>query len=197
MTVGRVALAGALALLVGACGSGSQFGGSSQGGTGNEGGGGFEGGGGGTGGGGALAGCPDGVTLRVAGVDPGAVTSLALSVGGVDAAYEEGGLPISVTGLDASPHDLLAASSSAIGVLHLGAQLWPYARISLTFSGGSAVLGEACGDLDLCTGPLTFHLDPGLVKPDRCHVVVTLDVGRSVAATAGGLVFLPQFRVVY
>lgn len=180
-----LALAGALALA--ACGSGNQWGGA-QGGSAGEGG----NGGGGNGG----APCPDGVTLRVVGMDPGMVTSLSLALGGITAAYD-GGATVAVTALP-GPVDV-GASADDVAVLHLASLTGDlgHPRVTLTFSGGSAFLGGAGGTLDLCTGPLSFPLDPLLVKHDTCDVVLRLDVARSVGTSAGGLWFLPQFRVTY
>ena len=68
--------------------------------------------------------------------------------------------------------------------------------ISAAHAAGTLVTG----DLDVCTGPIEFTFDPARVDPRRCHVVVELDVARSVqpALGAGGSPFLlPQFKVVY
>jgi hypothetical protein len=186
MRMRGVALAGTLALALAACGSKNEW-------APTTGGGGGEGGGGG----GQSGPCADGVTLKVVGIDPGTVTSLALTVGSVNAAYEAGG-SIAVTGLAAAPLKI-DADADAMAVLHLTGldTQWGHALVHVTFSQGTAFLGNVGGALDLCTAPLLLHVDPGLVHPDTCEAFLKIDVARSVAAGPFGLAFLPQYRVVY
>jgi hypothetical protein len=184
MRMRGVALAGTLALALAACGSKNQWA-PTTGGGGNE------------GGGGQSGPCPDGVTLKIVGIDPGSVTSLALTVGSVNAAYEAGG-SIAVTGVPTAPLTI-DAGADALAVLHLTGldTTWGHALVRVTFSQGTAFLGNVGGALDLCTAPLLLHVDPGLVKPETCEAFLDLDVSCSVVAGPFGLAFLPKYRVVY
>lgn len=181
MKMTGLALAGALALA--ACGGreGAATGAQTEGG--NE--------------GGPDAGpCADGVTLRMVGLDPGMVTSLALFGVGASAAFETGG-SIAVTAAYALPS--VDADPRTFAVLHLPKleTRWGHALVAVSYSWGSAQVGEVLGSLDACTAPLLLNVDPGLVKPDTCEVFVRLDVGRSIALGPAGLSFLPQFRIAY
>jgi hypothetical protein len=187
MRLRGVALAGTLALALAACGSKNEW-------APTTGGGGGEGGGGGGGQGGP---CPDGVALKVVGIDPGSVTSVSFVVLGVTAAYEAGG-PIALThvgavpSVDANPHPLAVLDLPGLKTD------WGHALVTLELSSLVARLHDLGGGIDLsCTAPLRLEIDPGLVKPDTCEVFLKLDVARSFAVGPQGLAFLPQYRVVY
>lgn len=140
--------------------------------------------------------CPDGVRIRLLGTTPRDVSSLQLHLGGMAAGCEQGG-PIAVSSLATAMLDLSTdAVGHDVGVIHLPKDGGPV-TVNLSFSEGTATLGELHGGLDVCSGPIAFSFDPSRVSRDRCLVMVLLDVGRSVVPTSSGLSFLPQLRIFF
>lgn len=183
-TWSRVALLGALAIGLAACGRGA---------------------GGGHGGLVAASGpgdCPKGVTIRLIGTNPGKVSSLVLQPGGAwatcapfapaCATTSQATSPIEVAS-DAVAHDLGTFEYPPAGFPPNGAP----ATLAVTFRGGTASVEGTTGPLGLCGPTVNLPFDPARVSRDRCSITILLDVGRSVVTTASGLEFVPQLRVFF
>jgi hypothetical protein len=136
------------------------------------------------------------VTIRLLGTNPRDVSSLRLGVESVTAACA--GERVEV--VDAPCGRTLDLSSDATAY-DLGRL--PFRRdgahvtVAVHVAGGSACKEGQVGDLGGCLAPITFELDPARVDHDRCHALILLDVGRSVANDGAGLVLLPNLRVFY
>lgn len=183
----------ALASMLVACGDGGDAVGSGSGGTpGDPPSGDPPGGGGGGGGGGdpALP-CSGLVMIRLRGSDPGALTGLRLGTG-VLAASADGALVVSRPG--SGSYELVGTDAHPLGqVAPAGAGS---VDVRLPLVSASAAWGGAGEDVTVCTPPLEFTFRPAAVDPERCHVVVELDLSRSVLRGATATL-LPQFKVVY
>ncbi len=109
------------------------------------------------------------------------------------------GSALAVTGATAGALDLVQANAYQLGMVT--APAGAIAATAVFPISAAHVTGTALtGDLDVCTAPIEFTFDPTRVRLPDCHVVVELDLARSVqpALCAGGSPFLlPQFRVVY
>lgn len=142
-------------------------------------------------------GCNGSVTVRLLGTNPGLEpTALHVEPGALQVAS---GAALVVTGATAGALDLAQPQAYRLGIVRPpdGATI---ATAVLPILAAHVAGTLVTGDLDVCTGPIAFTFDPARVDPRRCHVVVELDVARSVqpALAAGGSPFLlPQFRVVY
>jgi hypothetical protein len=159
--------------------------------------------GGGDGGGGGDAGtanptCDGNVTLRLLGRNVGVgVSALRIQTGALQVTS---GASLVVTGAAAGPFDLALEHAHRLGIVSPPAAA-RVVKAVLPISAAHVAGSTLTGDLDVCTtGPIEFTFDPGRVRPPACHVVVELDVARSVqgALGDGGSPFLlPQFKVVY
>lgn len=142
-------------------------------------------------------GCDGHVTVRLLGTNVGVdLTALHVEPGPLQVTS---GAALVVTGATAGALDLAQPQAYRLGIVAPpgGATA---ATAVLPISAAHAAGTLVTGDLDVCTGPIEFTFDPARVDPRRCHVVVELDVARSVqpALGAGGSPFLlPQFKVVY
>lgn len=141
--------------------------------------------------------CNGEVTLRIRGVDPGPVTAFHLAVSGASFALE-GAAP--VDGLGAQTLDLLSEQAWRLGTLPYpeGATL-AIATVGLAGGHATTTLGEVA--FGACLAPLRIPIDLSNVHPDRCHVVIHLDLAGSVVASAGtgagGATFIPNLAVFY
>jgi hypothetical protein len=142
-------------------------------------------------------GCDGHVTVRLLGTNVGVdLSALHVEPGALQVTS---GAALVVTGATAGALDLAQPQAYRLGIVTPpdGATA---ATAVLPISAAHAAGTLVTGDLDVCTGPIEFTFDPARVDPRRCHVVVELDVARSVqpALGAGGSPFLlPQFKVVY
>jgi hypothetical protein len=137
------------------------------------------------------------VTVRLLGTNAGiGISALEVEPGPLEVTS---GATLVVTGATAGALDLAQPQAYRLGIVTPPAgatAATAVIRISAAHVAGTLLTG----DLDVCTGPIAFTFDPARVDPRRCHVVVELDVARSVqpALGAGGSPFLlPQFKVVY
>lgn len=152
----------------------------------------------GDGGGGDTGTCNGNVTLRLLGKNVGVgVSALRLQPGTLQVTA---GAPLVVNGAAAGPLDLALEQAHRLGIVSPPAAARAVKAV-LPITAAQVAGAALTGDLDVCTtGPIEFTFDPGLVRPPGCHVVVELDVARSVepALGDGGSPFLlPQFKVVY
>jgi hypothetical protein len=155
-------------------------------------------GGGGDGGTTADPTCNGDVTLRLLGRNVGVgVSALRIQTGALQVTA---GAPLVVNGADTGPLDLALEHAHRLGIVSPPAAARAVKAV-LPISAAQVAGTALTGDLDVCTtSPIEFTFDPGLVRPPACHVVVELDVARSVQAALGdgGSPFLlPQFKVVY
>lgn len=132
------------------------------------------------------------VTLRLHGVDAGALTGFALETGAITA-DAGGALPVeqAATG----PFELVSDDAFKLGVIAPPAGAGTVS-VSLPLVAATVSGGTAPGALSTCTPPIEFAFDPAKVDPLRCHVVVELSAARSVVAGASPFV-LPQFKIRY
>lgn len=155
------------------------------------------GGGGDPGGGIATRPCNGQVTLRLLGVNPGPLTAFHLAVSGASFA-RDGAAP--VDGLGAQTLDLLSAHAWRLGTFSYpeGAMA---ALATVELAGGHATTAGGEVAFGQCLAPLRIPIDLSNVHPDRCHVVIHLDLSRSVMASAGtgagGLTFMPNLALFY
>ena len=146
----------------------------------------------------APARCDD-VTIRIEGTQHGGVTAFSLVLGGATAIRASDGTTLPVTGAPVGTSLDLSSDAAApvLGKfpLHDGDDAF---GVSLTFTAGAVELsGGGAGPLGLCTTPLAFHFDRARLSPERCQVLVLLDLGRSAVPDGTAVAFIPQFRVVY
>ncbi len=141
----------------------------------------------------AAAPCTGGVTVHLDGIDPGDVTSLEVGVASV-AFTGAGFLPLQADSTASGALDVAAACQD-LAVLALPQAGPVHGTISLGTT--HACVGGSCFDLDACTKPIAFQFDPAKVSPERCDVVVSLDLARSVYAAGDVRAFLPHFLVHY
>jgi hypothetical protein len=139
--------------------------------------------------------CPDGVRIMIRGTNAAAFQHFYVTAAGLEVG--SGGTAIPVA-LDAGgPLDLTAADNAfAIGTAAIPAgtspivATLPLATVQANLPGGRALL-------DLCTAPLRITFSADQVDATRCHVVVHLDLARSVGAQGSGGAFLPNFTVKF
>lgn len=138
--------------------------------------------------------CPDGVQIMVRGTDAGAFEHFFVTAAGLEVSTGAGAT-IPVTLEAAGPLDLTTSNHAfAVGTAAIPAgtsaivATLPFATVQANLASGSALL-------DLCTAPLRIAFSAGQVDPTRCHVVVHLDLARSVGMQGSGGAFLPNFTV--
>jgi hypothetical protein len=141
--------------------------------------------------------CGGHVTVRLLGTNAGTgISALSVEPGALEVTS---GSALVVTGATAGALDLVQAQAYRLGIVTPPAGAT--AATAVFPITAAHVAGTALtGDLEVCTAPVEFTFDPARVRPPACHVVVELDLARSVhpALCAGGSPFLlPQFRVVY
>ncbi len=146
----------------------------------------------------AVGPCNGRITVRLKGVDGGAFDAFAVDLGGVAVSVSGAALPFQPSA--AGTVDLLVAGAWRLGDFAWPADGTPVDAV-LTLTGGSAHLsgGATGGMIDACTAPLRFRIDPAQVDPTRCHAVVHLDLGASMAPFQGwhDLAFAPHFTIHY
>lgn len=142
-------------------------------------------------GGGGHEGCGGEVTVRLRGVGAGALGTFQLSLGPVEA---RAAVPLTLAdALPPGPIDLVLDHAYRLGIVTP-----PAGASSVHVTVPLVAASAALAPVDVCTAPIEFTFDPSRVDPDRCHVVVELDLGRSIQADApGGVALLPQFTVRY
>lgn len=133
----------------------------------------------------------DHVAIRVTGTSPGDVTELALVVEGLEATMGGARLPLHDAQLG-TPLSILG-NGPTIGVFDLPGDLGDLA-LRLWLGGGKAHKGTREGDLDRCTGPLSFRLERWHLVPGVCELQVEVNLERSVAMDGDGLAFVPHVR---
>lgn len=69
--------------------------------------------------------------------------------------------------------------------------------VQLHLAGGQVCEGDRCTPLQPCGAPLITVFDPAKVRADNCHVVIDLDLARSIQPVHGGLATLLQYRLGY
>lgn len=148
--------------------------------------------------------CAGGVTVRVVGTNPGAVSSLVLQPGtsGVvcapsapacaTLAASVATAPIELAS-DPDPHALFTFEYPPQGLPPDGGP----AELVVSFAGGTATVAGHTGPLALCGPAVHVPFDPRRVSRDRCAITVYLDVGRSVVASASGIDLVPQVRIFF
>ncbi len=147
-----------------------------------------------TGGGGATGPACDGyVTVRLRGVDPGALGTFDVDLAAIEATVD--GAPIAPHWSAWGPLSVAGVESNRLAVL----RSTPGETVDFTVRLERVHVCDAtrCADVDLCTAPLAFRFDTDKVSPERCHVVLHLDLARSVEPNDGGLAFLPTYSVHY
>jgi hypothetical protein len=142
--------------------------------------------------------CNGSVTLRLLGRNVGVgVSALRIQTGALQVTS---GAPLAVDGAVAGPLDLALEHAHRLGIV-TPPDAARAVKAVLPISAAQVAGTALTGDLDVCTtSPIEFTFDPGRVRPPACHVVVELDVARSVQGAlgdGGGPFLLPQFKVVY
>jgi hypothetical protein len=145
--------------------------------------------------------CPDGVAIRMIGTAPQGV-SLSLVPGIVGASCAPAAPVCGTRDVASEPGDLSSdAHAWTLGFFNLPPAGFPPdgapMTLLVTFSGGTATADGVTGPLSLCGASISIPFDPHRVSRDRCSVTILLDVRRSVVRTAGGLLFVPQYRVFF
>jgi hypothetical protein len=69
--------------------------------------------------------------------------------------------------------------------------------VYMYLAGGQVCEGDRCSEVEPCGAPLITTFDPAKVRADNCHVVVELDLARSIQAGPRGLATLLQYRLHY
>jgi hypothetical protein len=140
--------------------------------------------------------CPDGVQIMIRGTDAGAFEHFFVTAPGLEVSAGAGAaIPVALDAggpLDLTTSDhAFAVGTAAIpaGTSRIVATL-PFATVQANLASGSALL-------DLCTAPLRIVFSADQVDPTRCHVVVHLDLARSVGTQGSGGAFLPNFTVQF
>jgi hypothetical protein len=135
--------------------------------------------------------------VRLLGVAPGTISAASVETSALQVATSGG--PLTVASPAKEPFDLVLPWAYRLGIV-----LPPKdaTRVSVSFGITAASVTTPAGTtaLDVCTAPITFDFDPARVNPANCHVVVELDLARSMLPppVQGGSAFLlPQFKVVY
>lgn len=146
--------------------------------------------------------CPNGVTVRLIGTNPGSVSSLVLEPGSAGAScapapvcvsWNQATAPVDVS-TDAVARDLFTFTYPPAGFPPDGAPI----TLHVEFRGGTATVNGTTGALSRCGHSMSFPFDPARISRDRCAVTILLDVGRSVVEGVPGLFsFVPQYRVFF
>ncbi|HET8538903.1 MAG TPA: hypothetical protein VFL83_03420 [Anaeromyxobacter sp.] len=133
------------------------------------------------------------VTVRLRGVDQGALATFDVALAALDVEANGATLPprwsasgtLALAGVESRKLAVLASTPGET------------VEVTLRLAGIHACDGARCLDLDLCTAPISFRFDPDRVSPERCHVVLHLDLADSVQPLGDGVAFLPRFSVHY
>lgn len=135
--------------------------------------------------------CEGLVTIRLKGVGAPAGW-LRADVASV--AFTHGGHALASTLVETGPVTFPAAGAARVAVVPaLG--LDGAVTTAIALDAPSWCTASGCVPLEGCTAPLAFTFHPAKVSPDRCHVVVHLDVGASVVPASAA--FLPRYTVHY
>lgn len=138
--------------------------------------------------------CEGLVTLRLRGANAGAIETFDVQMGGLD--FRTPGAVLSSAGGAPPALSLAGVESQRLVVLRVPAA--GTVEATLRPSRVHACAASRCQDLDLCTAPIDFRFDLEKVNPERCHVVLQLDLARSLQPLPGGdAAFLPQLSVHY
>ena len=135
--------------------------------------------------------CNGKLAVRLAGVNAGATQELDLRLAGVALQGRTGAL---------TPEFTRSGVLSMPGDDRLAMLKMPTGEVDVTVRLDHVGLcaGGTCTDLTLCASPIQFQFDAAKVSPNRCHVVLHLDVANSVqSGPNGALVFQPRLSVHY
>jgi hypothetical protein len=122
--------------------------------------------------------CGGSASLWIAGAHTGLVSSFRI---GVRAA-----------GAPGTAFDLAAGDRFRVGDVPLPASGPVTATIAI--ESARVAGGSFSGDVEVCAGPLAFTFHAGDVDAERCHVVIRLDLTRSLVRdpSTGALLLVPQ-----
>jgi hypothetical protein len=133
------------------------------------------------------------VTVRLRGVDEGALGTFDVDLASLDVTVK--GAPLAPRWTAAGTLPLVGADSYRLAIVD--GTPGDTTEVTLGLGRVHACDATGCHDLDLCTAPISFRFETDKVSPDRCHVVLHLDLAKSVQPLAEGAAFLPRFSVHY
>lgn len=138
--------------------------------------------------------CHGEFTVFLAATNPGEGQRLDLTIAGVDLVGSDG--TIEPTFASSETFSFPSAGAFRVALAPIPA-VGGFIDASIRLADILAV--ETGGDThpDLCSGPLSFRFDAGKISPESCHVVLILDLAKSIAAGPSGPVFLPSFSIHY